>query len=370
MGPNINNQTIAVAMSGGVDSSVAAALLVAQGHRVIGITMTTWHWPGPFEGDACGDSFGEEAADSAARVARSLGIDHVVVDLSEEFKKTVVADFVRAYAGGSTPNPCVICNQLIKFDLLHHKARELGADMVATGHYARLRQDAVSGRYLLLRPADSRKDQTYMLYRLGQEQLARSVFPLGDLEKVQVRKIAKSIGLEAADRPESQEICFLPPGKYREFLASNEPSFQTPGPIVNTEGHVIGEHRGIAMYTVGQRKGLSLAADRPLYVLEIRPDSNTIIVGPVERLYSSWLEVESTNFIPFDTLSDKMDVQAKIRYRSPAAKAVIFPAANGRVRVEFNEPQRAITPGQSAVFYDGDLLVGGGIISSNQKADV
>ncbi len=202
--------------------------------------MTTWHWPGPFEGDACGDSFGEEAADSAARgrsIARHRSCRcRPVRGIQEDCCCGLRPRLCRRI----NPNPCVICNQLIKFDLLHHKARELGADMVATGHYARLRQDAVSGRYLLLRPADSRKDQTYMLYRLGQEQLARSVFPLGDLEKVQVRKIAKSIGLEAADRPESQEICFLPRASIGEFLASNDPSFQTPGPIMNRAGHVIG----------------------------------------------------------------------------------------------------------------------------------
>lgn len=363
---DITDHTIAVAMSGGVDSSVAAALLVSQGCKVFGITMTTWHWPKSIDEDPKGDCLGDEAADSAARVAHSLGIDHVAIDLSEEFRETVVADFAEGYAHGYTPNPCVVCNDLIKFGLLHYKAAELGADLVATGHYVKLRHDSVSGRCLLFRAADANKDQTYMLYRLKQDQLARSLFPLGDLSKAEVRKIAKTFGLEAADKPESQEICFVPPGKYRDFLSSQYPSLNTPGPIVNTEGRVIGEHMGTAMYTVGQRKGLNISADQPLYVLEIRPVSNTIVVGPVESLYSSSLQVHSTNFVPFDTLRNEMEVQAKIRYRSPASKASIAPMPDGSVRVEFVEPQRAITPGQSAVFYDGDLLVGGGIISGNR----
>ena len=363
---DITSQTIAVAMSGGVDSSVAAALLVSQGCRVFGITMTTWHWPESTYERYRETCLGHEEADSAARVARSLGIDHVMVDLSEEFRETVVDDFVSEYAHGYTPNPCVICNDLIKFGLLHHKAAELGADLVATGHYVKLKQDPVSGRRLLFRAADKHKDQTYMLYRLKQEQLARSLFPLGSLSKAEVRKIANNLGLETADKPESQEICFVPPGKYRDFLSSRYPWLNTPGPIVNVEGQVVGEHVGTAMYTVGQRKGLNIPADQPLYVLEIRPDSNTIVAGPQEFLYSSSLQVHNTNFIPFDTLCSEMEVQAKIRYRSPASKATIVPMPNGSVRVEFTRPQRAITPGQSAVFYDGDLLVGGGIISGKQ----
>lgn len=366
MDPDLTNQTIAVAMSGGVDSSVAAALLVSQGCKVFGITMTTWHWPESIDEYSEGDYSRDEAVDSAARVARSLGIDHVAVDLSEEFSETVVADFVSEYARGHTPNPCVICNDLIKFGLLHYEAAKLGADLVATGHYVKLKHDPVSGRHLLFRPADIHKDQTYMLYRLKQEQLARSLFPLGDLSKAEVRKIATTLGLEAADKPESQDICFIPPGKYRDFLSSQYPTLNTAGPIVNAEGQVIGEHVGTAMYTIGQRKGLNTSANQPLYVLEIRPNSNTIVVGPVEALYSSSLQVHSTNFIPFHTLGNKMEVQAKIRYRSPASRAAIAPMPDGSVRVEFARPQRAITPGQSAVFYDGDLLVGGGVISGRQ----
>lgn len=356
--------TVAVAMSGGVDSSVAAALLVSQGFEVIGVTMKLWH----SSIDGCLDNLccSVQAVEDARRVARRLGIDHIVLNMSEEFRDLVVSDFIDQYGRGLTPNPCVVCNAQIKFGELHRRLLALGVDRVATGHYARLKLDDGSGRLLLFRPLDKAKDQTYVLYRLTQSQLARAVFPLGEMTKPQVRAVARSIGLQTADRPESQDVCFVPPGKYRDFLVQEHPSLGTPGPIVSPDGNIIGEHAGIAMYTVGQRRGLGqLQGDYngPLYVIQIRADSNTIVVGPQECLYTAEFQAEHTNFIPFDALDHEIQAEVQIRYNSAPAKARLVPLANGGVRVKFAKPQRAITPGQSGVFYSGDMLLGGGVIA-------
>lgn len=355
---------IAVAMSGGVDSSVAAALLVSRGFTVIGVTMKLWH----SSIDGCFDNLccSVESVEAARRVARRLGMDHIVLNVSEEFRDLVVSDFVDQYSRGLTPNPCVVCNARIKFGELHRRLLALGVNGVATGHYARLKLDGTSGRRLLFRPLDRAKDQTYVLYRLTQGQLARTMFPLGEMTKSDVRAAAHSIGLETADRPESQDVCFVPPGKYRDFLMQERPSLGAPGPIVSMGGTVIGEHTGIAMYTVGQRRGLGqlqCGHDGPLYVTEIRADSNTIVVGPEECLYSTEFQAEHASFIPFDTLEHEIQAQVQIRYKSAPAAARLTPTADGDVRVEFAEPQRAITPGQSGVFYSGDMLLGGGVIA-------
>jgi len=348
-------ETIAVAMSGGVDSSVAAALLVSEGFAVIGVTMKLWHSSidGSFDNRCCS----VESVEAARRVARRLGIDHIVLNVSEEFHRMVVSDFVDQYSRGLTPNPCVVCNARIKFGELHRRLLALGVDHVATGHYARIDVDGASGRKLLFRPRDRSKDQTYVLYRLTQSQLARTMFPLGGMTKPEVRAVARSMQLETAENPESQDVCFVPQGRYRDFL-----------PIISPDGTIIGEHMGTAMYTVGQRRGLGQLQskhDGPMYVIEIRPESNTIVAGPREYLYSTEFRAEQVNFIPFDVLEDEMEAQVQIRYKSAPAKALLTPAADGNVRVKFASPQRAITPGQSGVFYSGDMLLGGGIIASS-----
>lgn len=357
-----DGRRIAAAMSGGVDSAVAAGLLVSQGCSVIGVTMRLWH--APMVEDCENPCCSAESVDAARRAARVLGIDHIVLNVADVFRDIVVADFISEYAAGRTPNPCVVCNARIKFGELHRRLMMLGVDLVATGHYARRTADPISGRWLLSRAADRAKDQTYVLYRLTQDQLARSLFPLGGMTKPEVRAIARSMGLDVAERHDSQEICFVPPGMYRDFLAAQDSALTTPGPIMDPDGRVIGEHTGVAMYTVGQRKGLgALTTHRgPLYVLEIRPDENGIVVGPEELLYRRSFDACDVAFIPFDSLEDEIDVTAQVRYKSPAAPARISPLGRQSVHVEFSTAQRAVTPGQSVVFYSGDLVVGGGVI--------
>jgi tRNA-specific 2-thiouridylase len=359
------NETIAVAMSGGVDSSVAAALLVSRGFTVVGVTMKLWHSSvdASFDNRCCS----VESVEAARRIARRLGIDHIVLNVSQEFRSLVVSDFIYQYSRGLTPNPCVVCNARVKFGELHRRLLALGVSHVATGHYARVEVDAASGRRLLFRPRDRGKDQTYVLYRLTQNQLARTVFPLGGMTKSEVRAVARSMELETAENPESQDVCFVPRGAYRNFLVHERPLLGAPGPIISPEGMVIGEHTGTAMYTVGQRRGLGQLRgkhDGPMYVIEIRPDSNTIVAGPEECLYSTEFQAEQVNFIPFDVLEHEMEAQVQIRYKSAPARALLTPTADGSVRVKFATPQRAITPGQSGVFYSEDMLLGGGIIAS------
>ncbi|OPZ48030.1 MAG: tRNA-specific 2-thiouridylase MnmA [Firmicutes bacterium ADurb.BinA052] len=361
----MRKETIAVAMSGGVDSSVAAALLVSQGFTVVGVTMKLWH--SSIDGSLDNRCCSIESVEAARRVARRLGIDHIVLNVAQEFRRLVVSDFVDQYGRGLTPNPCVVCNARIKFGELHRRLLALGVDHVATGHYARIDIDGASGRRLLFRPRDKSKDQTYVLYRLTQSQLARTMFPLGGMTKPEVREVARSMELETADNPESQDICFAPPGRYRDFLIHESPELGAPGPIVSCDGTIIGEHTGTAMYTVGQRRGLGQLRSRhngPMYVIEIRPDSNTIVAGPEEYLYSAEFQAEQVNFIPFDALKHQMEAQVQIRYKSAPAAALLTPTTDGNVRVKFATPQRAITPGQSGVFYSGDMCLGGGVIAS------
>jgi len=259
-----------------------------------------------------------------------------------------------------------VCNARVKFGDLHRRLLAFGVNHVATGHYARIDVDQASGRRLLLRPRDRSKDQTYVLYRLTQSQLARTMFPLGGMTKPEVRAVARSMGLETAETPESQDVCFVPPGKYRDFLIHESPALGAPGPIVSCDGTIIGEHAGTAMYTVGQRRGLGQLQSKhngPMYVIEIRPETNIIVAGPEECLYSAEFLAEQVNFIPFDALEDEMEAQVQIRYKSAPAAAVLTPTADGNVRVKFATPQRAITPGQSGVFYSGDICLGGGVIA-------
>jgi tRNA-specific 2-thiouridylase len=352
-------------MSGGVDSSVAAALLIEQGWEVIGITLRLWDEERagalPVATRSC---CAWESVYDARQVAAVLGIDHYVLNMKEQFQRQVVDYFVDEYRAGRTPNPCIACNRAIKFSALLHKAVELEATHLATGHYVRLDYDAGLDRYLLRKGLDSWKDQSYMLYELKQEQLQHCLFPLGSLTKEQVRRKAEALKLGVAGKLESQEICFIPDNDYRGFLRRYGLKM-APGPIISRRGEILGSHEGIPFYTIGQRKGLGLCASRPHYVLEIRPEENILVVGEREELLRPGLEVESLNLIALSALEDKLAVTVKIRYRSPAVGAMLEPLqAEGSARVIFEQPQPSVTPGQAAVFYLDDLVLGGGIISA------
>jgi len=364
--------TIAVAMSGGVDSSTVAAMLRAEGNNVIGLTMQLWNqrrlagregMPESVQGRCCS----LDDVYDARRVAETIGIPYYVVNHEDRFERDVVRPFVEEYLSGRTPIPCSLCNNHLKFDQLLIVAQQIGADELATGHYARVGYDDDRGRWLLKRPRDLSKDQTYFLFGLTQEQLSRTRFPLGDLTKPEVRELARSYGLALAEKPDSQEICFVPGGDYKNFLDAylaeqGESLPDTAGQLVTSDGQVIGEHRGIHNFTVGQRKGLGLATGSPLYVIQIRGDARQVVVGNQDDLYSRTLRVHRANLIALENLSEPMRVTVKIRHRHEPAPAVIESSGGNEVLVTFDQPQRAITPGQAAVFYDGDLVVGGGWI--------
>ena len=353
-------------MSGGVDSSTAAAILSEQGFDVVGITMKVWD-------DAEG---GDEPAkrccsladvEDARRICARLKIPHYVSNAKAAFKKHVVDPFCDEYLSGRTPNPCIVCNTEIKFRLMLRKARALGAECVATGHYARIERDEGTGRLLLKKGRDTAKDQTYFLHELTQRQLGRIMFPLGEFTKTQVRAMARGLGLGVASKPESQEICFVPGNDYRELLEKMRPDELMPGPIVDLEGNELGRHKGIAYYTIGQRRGLGIAHPRPLYVVGFDLAKSAVIVGTSERLWSDELVAEKVNWISIKKLRGPMRVKARIRYRHEECPATISPREDGSVRVLFDEPQRAITPGQSVVFYNSDVVVGGGVIEAFKK---
>lgn len=351
---------VVAAMSGGVDSSVTAALLVDQGYEVIGVTMQIWP-AGGGAGDF-GGCCGLDAIEDARRVAASLSIPHYVLNFRRIFAEQVIETFCREYLEGRTPNPCIRCNQFVKFDALLEKALQLDADYVATGHYARIVRDEASGRYQLHRAFDHTKDQSYVLYVMKQHALSHTLFPLGELKKTEVRKLAARFGLKVADKPESQEICFVAEDRYGEFLEGFVPGGAVPGTITDLTGKVLGEHRGILHYTVGQRKGLGLSSPTPLYVVRIERESNSVVVGEDRDLYERCLVASELNWIPFDDIYDPIRVQARIRYNAAEAPAVVEPVGRDTVEVCFDEPQRAIAPGQAVVFYDDDLVIGGGTI--------
>ncbi len=336
-------------MSGGVDSSVAAALLLKQGMAVEGVTMK-------LTAGLCCD------IGSAQEVCRHLGIPHRMIDAQSEFSHNIVRDFISEFRRGRTPNPCIRCNDLIKFDLLLRYARSSGFDFLATGHYARIDYHEESSRYHLKKGIDEHKDQSYFLYRLTQDQMQSVLFPLGGMRKIDVRAMARKSALPAAERPESQEICFVPDRDYRSFLRENAPETLKPGGLVLTDGTVVGNHEGIAFFTVGQRRGLGISAGERLYVLRIEPDTNRVVLGKVSELQRSAMSVSKPNFIVFDELRDTLRVSVKIRYRSLFVPAMIRPSVSESVRVEFLQPVRGVSPGQAAVFYDGETVVGGGII--------
>ena len=357
-------ERIVVGMSGGVDSSVAAALLVEQGADVVGITMRVWPWQDTAEptkrfGSCCGT----EAVADARDVARRLGIPHYLLSMSDEFDLKVIAPFVAAYAEGRTPVPCVSCNSNLKFGSLLGRARAWEAVGVATGHYARVERDTATGRHLLLRAKDTRKDQTDFLWPLNQEQLAAARFPVGELTKEEVREHARRLGLVTADKPESQEICFVPDDDYRGFLRRRAPQVFQPGAIVDRRGARLGTHGGIAAYTVGQKRGLGLATGRPLYVVDLDPERNTVRVGEVADLERARLVATAVNFIACEPPTSPLRVEAKIRHSHRPAPATVCALAVDTAEVIFDTPQRALSPGQSVVFYSGDVVIVGGVIA-------
>jgi len=378
-------ERVVVGMSGGVDSSVAAALLVEQGHDVVGVTLRVWPWHEPEEaarkfGSCCSP---ETVADARA-VARRLGIPYYLLNTEREFARAVIEPFARAYGRARTPVPCVACNRDVKFGSLLQRALAWDAAAVATGHYARITRDP-SGRFLLWRGRDGRKDQSDFLWPLTQAQLAAARFPVGDLTKAAVREKARALGLETAEKPESQEICFIPDDDYRGFLRRRVPEAFAPGPIVDGRGTVLGQHAGLASYTVGQRRGLGLSSTRPLYVTALDPDRNALVVGEAAAAETDTLVAEQANFISIVALTGPLEVAAKIRHSHAPAPAIIEPvgepaglvtdgdsdegaAASTRVRVRFARPQWAPAPGQSVVFYQDELVVGGGVIARPQEA--
>jgi tRNA-uridine 2-sulfurtransferase len=357
-------ERIVVAMSGGVDSSVAAAVLVEQGHDVVGVTLRVWPWQEPSApAQRFGACCGTEATEDARRVARALGIPHYVLDSEGEFARTVIDRFVAEYRRGRTPVPCLACNSELKFGSLLRRAAAWDAAAVATGHYARVSYDARTDRFLLWKGGDPRKDQSDFLWPLRQSQLAGARFPVGDLTKDEVRAHARRLGLVTADKPESQEICFVPDDDYRGFLRRRAPDAFQSGAIVDQAGAVLGVHRGLADYTVGQRKGLGLATGRRLYVLDLDPEANTVKVGAADGLERTQLVAGSVNFIACDPPVEPMAVEAKIRHSHVAAPATVRVVDKDRAEVVFETPQRAITPGQSVVWYQGDLVIGGGVIA-------
>ncbi len=359
---------VVVAMSGGVDSSVTAALLKDEGYQVIGVTMQIW--PSDNDEGRFGGCCGTGVIEDAKKVADKLGIPHYVMNFRDIFARKVIANFCEEYRLGRTPNPCIQCNQYIKFDALRERAKELGADLVATGHHARIEKDETNGAYLLEKGVDQEKDQSYFLYPMTQEQLSHILFPIGNLTKEEVRKIAKELKLPVAAKPESQDICFIPDDNYAEFLKDYIPQATEPGPILNEQRNILGSHQGILFYTIGQRKGLGISAKEPLYVIAIEPERNAVIVGNKEKALGDELIASGLNWIAISGLTQPVTAKAKIRYRHQEAEATIMPLGNDRFYVKFKKPQLAITPGQAIVFYDGDIAIGGGTIESARKAEI
>ena len=356
----MSKKIAAVAMSGGVDSSLTAAILLEQGYDVIGITMLLSEESRSGELDLAGGEIPESVRD-ARRVAEHLGIKHYTVDYRKEFQKNVIDYFLSEYAHGRTPNPCVMCNPSMKFGLLLDKALELGADYLATGHYAQVSQ-LENGRYVIKKGLDEHKDQSYALHRLPQKSLAHILLPLGGMTKEQVREQAEQRALPVAHKAESQEICFVPHDDYKAFLRKHRPECLHRGNIVDGKGKVLGRHAGVPLYTIGQRKGLGIAAPEPLYVNRLDMERNEVVVGGNQSVFAHGLLASDANWIAIDDVTDGQVLWAKIRYGKREAQATLTKRADGLLQVAFAEPQRAVTPGQFVVFYDGDVLVGGAMI--------
>lgn len=349
----MNNKKVLIGMSGGVDSSVAAFLLQQSGYDCIGCTMRLY----------CPAGAEEPNLDDARSIADRLDIPFHIVDGQEPFHRLVIGDFIRSYESGVTPNPCICCNKHLKFGYMLDQAMEMGANFVATGHYARIRQDTTTGRYLLYKAADPAKDQTYFLYSLTQHQLAHILFPLGDLTKGEAREIAEVQGFVTARKKDSQDICFVPDGDYVAFIKEYTGKAYPCGNYLDLSGKVVGRHQGAISYTIGQRKGLGIALGAPVYVCHKDMENNTVTVGPNDALFHNALRAKDFNWIPFPALTSPMTVTAKIRHSQHEQSATVYPEENGTVRVVFDASQRAITPGQAVVLYQGDMVIGGGTIT-------
>lgn len=352
---------VVVGMSGGVDSSVAAWLLKKQGYDVIGVTMQIWQDEDPLEQEENGGCCGLSAVDDARRVAADLDIPYYVMNFKKEFRKDVIDYFVEEYKNGRTPNPCIACNRYVKWEALLKRSLSIGADYIATGHYARI-EKLENGRYALRRCAAAVKDQTYALYNLTQEQLSRTLMPVGEYSKEEIRKIAGEIGLNVASKPDSQDICFVPDGDYAAFIEAESGRKSEEGNFVTLDGKVLGRHKGIIHYTVGQRKGLGLALGYPAFVLEIRPETNEVVIGSYEESLTTTLRADRLNFMAVEDIAEPIRAFAKIRYNHRGAWCTVERTGKDEITCIFDEPIRAVTPGQAVVLYDGEYVLGGGTI--------
>ena len=357
----MDRKRVVVGMSGGVDSSVAAYLLKEAGYEVIGVTMQIWQDEDQATMEENGGCCGLSAVDDARRVAQALDIPYYVMNFKEEFRTNVMDYFITEYLAGRTPNPCIACNRYVKWESLLKRSMDIGADYIATGHYAQIER-LPDGRFSLKKSATAAKDQTYALYNLTQEQLSHTLMPVGAYTKDEIRAIAEKIQLPVAHKPDSQEICFVPDHDYAKFIEENSDADIRPGNFVNTKGEVIGTHKGITHYTIGQRKGLNLSMGHPVFVAEIRPETNEVVIGENEDIFSKELLADRLNYMSRADFDDGMAVMAKIRYNHKGSLCRLYHEGEDRVRCIFEEPQRAITPGQAVVFYDGNYVLGGGTI--------
>ena len=352
---------VVVGMSGGVDSSVAAYLLKEQGYDVIGVTMQIWQDESQEQIEENGGCCGITAVDDARRVAAQLDIPYYVMNFKNEFKENVIDYFTNEYINGRTPNPCIACNRYVKWDSLLRRSMDIGADYIATGHYARISK-LPNGRYAVRNSVTAKKDQTYALYNLTQEQLSHTLMPVGEYTKDESRAIASEIGIQVANKPDSMEICFVPDNDYAGFISRETGYVSTPGNFVDLDGNILGQHRGIIHYTVGQRKGLGLAVGHPVFVVAIRPDTNEVVIGENEDVFSSKLYADRLNFMSVESIEAPVRAKAKIRYSHEGAECTVRMADTGLLECVFDEKQRAVTPGQALVLYDGDYILGGGTI--------